>query len=465
MTVALYCRLSPRPDGAYEGVDRQEEWGRTYASGVWPGEPIEVFADSGISAANGDHRPGYAALRDAITRGEIAHVWCVEQSRLERQEIGWFVLAAELADAGISELHTNRDGIVRVGDDAAGIKAVLNAGEVRRLRRRVNDALDQIAAEGRPGGAHPYGYRNARNERGEAVLEVVPEQAEVIEWAAGRILAGWSLNAVAAELAARGVSTRHGGRWSHKNVRKMLVAPTVAGFRVHRGEVVRRGTWKPILDEVTWRQLVARLDNPKHHPARHYLLSGLAECGRCGAKLSGRLLHGHGRTTPTYWCSAQRGGCARLSIVAERVEEYVVSEFMTLLDGPNFHAIMASDDFEPRRTELAAELEAVEAQHVELAKRWASGEVPAVAWDAARADLDERKQRAQDELAAVPAPMVDIDPTTLRRAWKDMTLNEKRTALGILIERVVITPARPGARVVDLGRISIEWRMVRCAWS
>ena len=175
-----------------------------------------VFADSGISAANGDHRPGYAALRDAITRGQIAHVWCVEQSRLERQEIGWFVLAAELADAGISELHTNRDGIVRVGDDAAGIKAVLNAGEVRRLRRRVNDALDQIAAEGRPGGAHPYGYRNVWNERGEAVLEVVPEQAEVIKWAAGRILAGWSLNAVAAELAARGVPTRHGGRWSHK---------------------------------------------------------------------------------------------------------------------------------------------------------------------------------------------------------------------------------------------------------
>ncbi len=46
----------------------------------------------------------------------------------KRQEIGWFVLAAELAEAGIGEVHTDRDGIVRVGDDAAAIKAVLAAG-------------------------------------------------------------------------------------------------------------------------------------------------------------------------------------------------------------------------------------------------------------------------------------------------------------------------------------------------
>lgn len=458
MTAALYCRLSPRPDGAYEGVDRQEQWGRIYAARVWPGEPIKVFADSGISAANGDARPGYECLRDAIAAGEIAHLWCVEQSRLERQEIGWFVLAAELAEAGIDELHTDRDGIVRVGDDAAGIKAVLNAGEVRRLRRRVNDALDHIAAEGRPGGAHPFGYRNTRNERGEAVLEVVPDQAEVITWAAGRILAGWSLNAVAAELAARGVPTRHGGRWSHKNVRKMLVSPTVAGLRVHRGHVVGKGTWEPILDEVTHRQLVARLDNPKHRPGRHYLLSGLAECGRCGAKLTGRLLHAPGKRTPTYWCAKPRGGCGRLSIVAEPVEQYVVGEFLGALDTDAFASAMSEDEHEARRAELVAELEAVEAQHVKLAKEWASGDLPAAAWDQARRALDGRKARAQAELASVPAPAAAVDLDSLRSDWANMTIDERRTVLDLFIERIEVAPASPGARTVDLGRISITWK-------
>ena len=108
---------------------------------AWPDLPVVVYADNDISASNGDHRPGYESLRQAIAAGDVAHLWCVEQSRLERREVDWFVLAAELVAAGISELHTNRDGIVRVGDDIAGIKAVLNAGEIRKLKKRVNDRL------------------------------------------------------------------------------------------------------------------------------------------------------------------------------------------------------------------------------------------------------------------------------------------------------------------------------------
>src|SRR5262249_12657562 len=43
--VALICRLSPRPDGKYEGIEDQENWGRAYAAEHWPGLPVEVFPD------------------------------------------------------------------------------------------------------------------------------------------------------------------------------------------------------------------------------------------------------------------------------------------------------------------------------------------------------------------------------------------------------------------------------------
>src|SRR5271170_5153085 len=129
--VGIYCRLSPRPDGSYEGVDLQERWGRDYAAATWPGVPVRLFADAGLSAAkDGVIRPDYEALRAAVANGEVRHLWTVEQSRLERREVPWFTLAAELEAAGITELHTNRDGIVRVVDVVAGIKAVLNAHEV-----------------------------------------------------------------------------------------------------------------------------------------------------------------------------------------------------------------------------------------------------------------------------------------------------------------------------------------------
>ena len=78
----------------------------TMAKALAAGPPMRVFSDTGIAAANGDVRPVYGSLRDAVAHREIGHLWCVEQSRLERQEVGWFVLAAELAEAGVGEVHT-----------------------------------------------------------------------------------------------------------------------------------------------------------------------------------------------------------------------------------------------------------------------------------------------------------------------------------------------------------------------
>ncbi|MEN3307083.1 MAG: site-specific recombinase, partial [Micromonosporaceae bacterium] len=73
--VAIYARLSPRPDGSYEGVPAQVKAGRAYAAQAWPGMAVKPFSDKGISAANGDHRPQYEALREAVARGEVAHLW------------------------------------------------------------------------------------------------------------------------------------------------------------------------------------------------------------------------------------------------------------------------------------------------------------------------------------------------------------------------------------------------------
>lgn len=456
-TVALYCRLSPRPDGQYEGVDRQEQWGRSYAERMWPGLPVRVFADAGISAANGEARPGYEALRDAIARGEVAHLWCVEQSRLERQEVGWFLLVAELAKVGIDEVHTDRGGVVRVGDAAAGIQAVLAADEVRKLRRRVNDALDSLAAEGRPGVGHHIAYRHGRNEAGEATLTIIPEMAEVVREAAARVLAGWSLSAVARDLEARGVATRKGGRWGPGNVKGMLCSPIVAGRRVHRGEIVGVGNWPPVLDEDTWRQLRARLvdDQPTSRPAHRYLLSGIAVCGRCGHGLTGRTRKD--RDGAYYFC-APPAGCARLAMRADDLDHHVVASLLAELDRPAFRAAVAADEHEERRAGLVRDLGALEDQRAELGRLWVARTIDSAGWAAARQTLDAQQSELTAALAAVPPPVDSVDPATVREGWELMTLDERRQVLDLFIESVTVASAAPGVHKVDLGRVSIVWR-------
>jgi DNA invertase Pin-like site-specific DNA recombinase len=456
-TVALYCRLSPRPDGTYEGVDRQEAWGRAYAARTWPDLPVTVYADTGVSAL--DSRPGYDRLQEAIAAGTIGHVWAVEQTRLERDEVGWFQLAYLLTAAGIEAVHTERDGIVRL-DEVGGIKAVIAAAELRRLKRRVNDTLDHLAAEGRPGGGHHVAYRHTVDPEGRATLEVIPEVAEAVRWAADRVLTGWTLTAVAAEMERRKVPTAHGGRWTHGNVKGMLTSPIVAGLRVHRGQVARPGTWEPVLELDTWRHLSALLDGPRRRPHRTYLLSGLARCGLCDGGLTGRRRHARGKAVPFYFCAPTVGGCSRLAIIAGPLEEHVRDRLLGELDRREaFGAALAEDQDQALRADLARRLAAVDTRHVDLARRWAAGDLPASAWDAARGDLEVERARLAGELAAVPAPAGRVTAGELREGWDLMTVQERRHVVGLYVARVHVEPAVPGRRF-DPDRIGVAWRQV-----
>jgi DNA invertase Pin-like site-specific DNA recombinase len=478
---ALYCRLSPRPDGSYEGVGDQEKWGREYAASKWPGEPVKVFRDRGISAANGEDRPGYDALRAAIGRGEVAHVWAVEQARLERREVEWFVLAAELDSAGITEVHTNRDGVVWVRGEVAGIKAVLAAAEVRKLTRRINDTLAERAAEGKPSGATPLGYRHCDptrcdHDKEHKTLHVVREEADGIRWAADRILAGWSLANVATGLRDRGLTGSHGGQITAGTVKSVVTSPTVAGKRVHKGRVVGDGNWDAILDESVWKAVRHRLASKRtvqradggSYPvsgtgrpgrtARKYLLTGgVGTCGVCYAPLVASMKQLKGRDPqPYYLCHKKVGGRGCVGIQADPTEQYVVDQLLDELDKPEFLDAISVDDSAQRRDEIVTGLEDLDAQREDLAKLWAKRQLTLTEWGTAREALAEQEQRLRVDLAELPPPLVGVDISRVREGWPNFTLDERREIIGMFVAKVAVNRAS-GPRRWNPGRIHIEW--------
>lgn len=513
--VAIYCRISPRPDGQSEGVDVQERRGRKYAGRAWPGVPVVVYADRSLSAADDTWRPEFEKFRTAVRDGQVAHVWAVEQSRLQRREAGWFELAAELDDAGIPEIHTDRDGVVRVRDEVAGIKAVLAASEVRKMKRRVNDRLDDNAAQGRPAGSTPFGYRHAGD-----TYVIVAWQADAIRWAADRVLSGWSLASVESALRARGVFGGHRikvrdsrgevvtdlfgmtdsrtghvvtdgigwpvtrpGRITAGSVRSWLTNPTVAGKRVHRGEIVGDGNWPPILDEATWMACRARLAAPRTvirsdggtypvgpaqrgYSGRKYLLTGgLLACGVCHAPMVGSVkqLKGGaargGRDVAYYLCHPSRGGRACTGIMLEATEAEVLARLFAELDKPEFLDRVAEDGHAARRAEITTALAALDAKRADLARLWAApGGLTNAEWQEARAALDAAERDLRAELAGKAAPPARVTIEDARSAWPDMTLGERREFVRLFIDRVTITPARPGLQRFDPDRVHVDWR-------
>lgn len=480
--VALVCRLSPRPDGSYEGVDLQEGWGRDYAASAWPDLPVEVFADRGVSASNGDHRPEFERFREWVAAGKIAHVWAVEQSRLERREAEWFQLAAELDAAGITELHTNRDGLIVVRGAVSGIKAVLNAEEIRKLKRRINDRLKENAGKGLPPGSRPFGYAHGKDDQGNNTYVIVPKQADAIRWAADKVLSGWSLSNIAAELRGRGLRGGHGGEITANTVKSMVTAPTISARRVHQGRIVGEGNWPPILDEQTRQAVKAKLDTnrvvrrrgggtypissvrQKGNPAgrRYVLTGGLAVCGECGKPLYGSMKQRKNDTMPYLLCHPKMGGKGCVGIMLDPTEKFVVDELFDELDKPEFLEAVAADTHADRRDAITAALEAIDGpggQREQLAELWATpGELTAAEWQTARRALAEHEQQLRAELAEVPPPLVNLDIATARSAWPDMTLDEQREFLRLFIAKVTINRAKPGARSFDDGRVDIAWR-------
>lgn len=482
MTVAIYTRLSPKPNGGgYEGVDDQITWGTAYAAKAWPGEPIEVFADRGKSAGRDEvRREDFDRLRQWVRDGKVNRLWTVEQSRLTRREIEWFEFAAELDAAAITEVHTNRDGIVRVGDEVAGIKAVLAASERKKMLRRLHDTLSEKAAKGEPPGVRPFGYTHATTEDGTRTYDVVPEQAEAIEFAAEKVLAGWSLASIAADLDRRGVRGTHGGKITSGAVKSWLTSPSIAGQRVHSGEVVGPGNWPAILDLATFKAVGARLTGPRTvhkadgstyqvgtahmgNPGRRYLLTGgLAVCGVCKARLVGsikQLRNAQGvRSKPYLLCHPTTGGKGCLGIMLPEVEEHVIEELFAHLDSPEFRDALADDDHEAERARLVTALDGIDGQRRELAAMWGRRELTTAEWQAAKDELTAQEHQMNSDLALIPATTAPVDAATMRADWEEFTLDEKRAVIRRHVAKVTIRRAtRHGSPGLDTDRIHIGW--------
>src|SRR5690606_15471707 len=217
--IAIYVRISRDRSGRAENVDTQERHCRAYVdrmkqTGEWPDLPVEVYSDNDLTAADpGTYRPDYARLLHDIRAGRVAQLVSADQDRLTRQPSEWEELMPVLVAADITETHGYRDGVtpVELGKRAYGrFKALMGAEYVEGIKVKVYEKLDALAAQGRPGGGHAFGYRRTTNEKGERALEVVPELAEHVRWAASKALAGWSATAIARELDARDVPTVHG---------------------------------------------------------------------------------------------------------------------------------------------------------------------------------------------------------------------------------------------------------------
>jgi site-specific DNA recombinase len=488
----IYGRASRDPKGLGTSVDSQIAECQIWADseGI---DVVHVVRDDNRSASATAKRAreGFQEVLRLVRAGagDILIVW--EASRSARDLEAFVKLRKACRDAGVAYAYKGRRYDLSQSDDAfrASLDALLAEREATDIRDRNLRTVRRNAEKGRPHGRLPYGYRRVYDQSSGALVAQTPyregskillPEAQVLHDAVHALLSGVTLRQVCRDLNASGVPSPRKPRkvtleqnpagvvtqWEPSTLRQMVKNPTIAGRRVHRGEDVGPADWDPIVDYSTWLRLRSLLDDPARltvsnprGPAPRHLLSGIATCGECGARM--KAATNLSRMPRAYTCRAE--GCMKVIVAAERVDERVEAVLLATFARPDFRAALSfayrrrrdAADKVPDVASLIAEKEG-ELAEVDVLRD--EGALTLRAYAAETKRIEEAIEALRSKQSAVVTSLAVrrlIAADTLERGWKDAGLVDRRDIVRTLLD-ITVKRATVKGRRFDPDRLVIE---------
>lgn len=409
--------MSRVPDtGEWEKVETQHEDNLKVLDrlGAELGKPL----DDGISAwKKGVRRPGWDELLDRVRQGLSDGVVIWHTDRLFRQPRDLETLI-DLADKGFAIYSARGRRDLSDPDDRFILRievahAARSSDDTqRRIKRRQHTLREKGIPHrgprrfGRPGKDRtwqpPEGDSelplDERAQRPEVAPTLVAAERGAIADAAETLLAGvQSLEEVAKDWNARGLTTATGLLWVGNGVRDVMLRASNAGLIEHYGNIVGPSTEDPIIDVSTWERLRAKFAARRRGrvPSMSYVGTGILRCGLCGAKLTSRTYarvpYPDGTKSRQYYCAANRRGCGKVAADMRRVDEELRTFVVARLSDSRFaEAVSAARaQVSDRLDEVTAEITECERLQEELAAKLGRRELTLKAFETANAPLAE----------------------------------------------------------------------------
>ncbi|MCW2651701.1 MAG: Recombinase, partial [Mycobacterium sp.] len=316
-------------------------------------------------------------------------------------------------------------------------------------QRRANA---QKAAAGRWQTANrPFGYTMTG--------EPLEPEATALRTAVADVLAGKSIRKVAAEWNTAGLrTTLKGTQWNSPRVRRLLVNPRYAGLKVHRGKVVGKGAWTPLIDEDTHRGLVAYLSDPARVKCtsfeRKYIGSGVYVCGRCEGRMKSAMPADRRKETYAYVCRDH----AHLLRVGQPLDDYVTAVALGRLSQPDAHLLL--EDKRIDIPQLQIDRNALQARLEELADAFAEGAIDASQLRRGTSNLRVKLSAIDSQLADAartdPVAVLIADREQVQKHW-DACSPAIRGQIIDQLMTVTVLPCPSGKRF-DPAYVRIDWK-------
>lgn len=463
LRIVLYLRVSQDRNRRYTSVDEQDSGCREAVDERELGEIVARLGDNDLSASEyaTKDRPGFLELRRVVAAGEVDVVCVWEASRISR------VMSVYVDFRDLCRKHSVKVFVAdsdRMYDFSrpADRRAFLDEGgdselESGKSSRRILRSVKARASEGRPHGKILFGYRREYDPTsGELLRQVIDEgRAPYVREAARRVLAGEAPNAVAVDFNARGVPPPRAGEWDLTRIRRILTNPGYIARRMHKGTDAGPAQWPAILDQDVFYALQAKLTDPSRRNTRDttvkHLLSGIAQCGICGATV--RVIKNRGYLTYTCWPRNGRTGF-HVGRREPRVDAYVTWYLFERLSQPDAREWLAAAGGEDEHRRHARE--EAEAKRARLEGFFQEAEVGRVSAEAygrmerkLTPEIEQAEQRARPpHLPGALSDLIRSTPEQVAGVWEDLDFTVKRDVLRAAVT-VRLMPVGRGRRNAD----------------
>jgi DNA invertase Pin-like site-specific DNA recombinase len=498
---AGYVRISRDPYGQEKGVTRQIEDIKALAAKLgWA--IVEIYIENDTSAykkrkitlpdgsvAYRVIRPEFARMLEDLQSGAIDGIIVYDLDRLARQprDLEDLIDLIQAHHRPVACVTGSVDLMTSSGQAMARVlTAMANKSSADTARRVARARLQEAQA----GTTHKI-RRFGRTLDG----AIIPQEAEVLRWAARRLIDGESWAGTATLIEKGPVRPVRAEHWYVQALRYMLLNPTIAGIAAYNGTLREEGTQRPaserhigsalknpdgsyvktgldpIITVAQWEALVAKFTTAREGieftgtGTRKYLLSGLLRCGKlrpdgtvCNRSLNGTMNGEH----VVYRCpGAAQGGCGgiqRRAILLDQLIEDTLFDYLAK-KAPRHAPVQPQHDVGPQQRQL----DGATARLAKLREGYAAGTVTDETFFATvplvEASIKKLTKAAKEAAQGRPGYTPIRTAAEVRTAWDQADTAGKRAILGQYLHAIVVNPAAARGRAAfDYSAIDPKWK-------
>jgi len=454
LRVSPYARISETDDERAPGIDRQLKDAHGLI-GLRGGVATEDYIDNDTSAYKPEvireegFEPWLKAFKENLTDGIAGYDLdriARQPSDLERIIRAYDEAATQGRQTAFWTIQGSIDLSTADGRTMARVLVAFANKASMDTARRLASFYKHEAMEGRTYSNYPaFGWDR------DGTLN---DKAELLRQAVKDVLAGVRPTTIAERWRQQGIQTERGKRWTGEALRRVLIAPRIAGIAVYKAQALKddegqyiRGSWGPLVDVATWQELCEMLrPGPRKRPTKSYL-GGKARCGTCGARMV-RCLRERDNGRYYYQCqSKDSGGCASVTINGNRTDELIRGLVVKMLDGQ-----VAASERKPFPGQ--ARLDQVVKMRAEVGEAYNAGRLPLNDWltQVAKLEAEEKELRAE----AVKYRRRQRGTLMLGEEFLKLPVDKQRAVTDVFIKAVVVAPSgRTG--VYDPNRITVVY--------